>query len=247
MSHGSSENFKILPYAICQAAIKYMGGVANMSVATSRKGIGTKQVIIDTTKNLFKQKGFAKTSIKDICELANVKPGTFTYYFNSKDDLIGELYGRMFNECYEFVESKLDRLMNSLEKNTIVAFLYFYAIFADEKSMAFHHEILIKGSVGDYITQSAFPISEQFIKDFNLNFTQKELRDIDLAENGLSRELVIHFLENPNERSIVDLVNTIYIFRARLFTIDENLMKVYLFNGMEFERTFDHSHITLLG
>ena len=218
-----------------------------MSVATSRKGIETKQIIVEAIKKLFYKNGYAQTSIKDICQIANVKVGTFTYYFKTKDDIVRELYSSVFSRCYAFVEERLNRPVNSLEKNTIVGFLYFSAILIDERTRSFHLEILQKGSVGDYITQIAFPISRLFLKDFELNFTEKELRDIDLAENGLSRELVTDYLTHPEERSLMDLVNTIYIYRARLFTIDENIMKVYLYNGMEFERTYNHSHITLLG
>lgn len=218
-----------------------------MPVATSRKGFETRQVIIRSAKKLFYEKGFGNTSIKDICLLANVKIGTFTYYFKAKDDVIREIYGSVFEKCYSFVDENLGRTVNSLEKNTIVAFLYFYAILVDENTRAFHLEILEKGSVGDYIRQIAFPISRDFIKDFKLGITEKELRDIDMAENGLSREIVTDYLRHPGERSLMDLVKTIYIFRARLFTVDEDIMKVYLYNGMEFEKAYDHSHITLLG
>lgn len=217
-----------------------------MSVASSKKGIQTRKTIIDTTKSLFYEKGYANTSIKDICELADVKPGTFTYYFSTKDDLVRELYESVFTRCYEHVDLYSGRALMSLEKNTMVAFPYFYGILTDEKTRAFHYEILKKGSVGDYIYQAAFPISRLFLKEFNLSFSEKELQDIDMAENGLSRELVMDYLNNPECRTIIDLVNTIYIFRARLFTIEEDIMKIFLYNAMEFERTYDHSHITLL-
>lgn len=217
-----------------------------MPVAKSRKGSETKSLIVKSAKGLFKAKGFAKTSIMDICEAANVKAGTLTYYFSTKDDLVRAIYAEVWSKCYEFVDSKIDREMNSVEKNTVVAFLYFYAILDDPQMSAFHHEILLKGSVSSFIYPIAFPLFEHYNRDLNLNLSEKELADIDLAVNGISREIVTNYLENPGRRSIIDMVNTIYLFRARIFTIDENLMKVYLFNGMEFERAYDHSHIRLL-
>ena len=218
-----------------------------MNVAVSKKGMHTRGQIVSSARILFYEKGYENTSVKDICESAGVKAGTLTYYFKTKYDLVRELYETAFRRSYEFVENNLDRAMNSLEKNTVVAFVYFHAILADANTRRFHLEILERSSVGDYISQVALPISQQFIKDFKLNFSTQELLDIDMAENGLSRELFINFLDNANGRTVQDLVNTIYIFRARLFTVDENIMKAYLFSGLNFDRTFDHSHITLLG
>ena len=217
-----------------------------MTAAKSLKGSKTKSIIIKSAKLLFKEKGFAKTSVLDICNAAGVKAGTFTYHFNTKDDLVRAIYAEVFGKCYEFVDSKLDRELNSVEKNTFVAFLYFHALLNDPQTSAFHHEILIKGSVRNFVYPIVFPLFEHYNHDLNLNLLEKELTDIDLAVHGISREIVTDYLENPGKRSIIDIVNTIYIFRARIFTIDENLMKVYLFNGMEFERNYDHTHIRLL-
>lgn len=217
-----------------------------MAIATSRKGSKTKGLILASAKRLFKAKGFSKTSVMDICTAAGVKAGTFTYYFKTKDDLVRTIYAEVFLKCYDFVDSKVDRELNSMEKNTFVAFLYFHAILANAQNSAFHHEILLKGSVSNFIYPIAFPLFEYYNRDLNLKLSDKELADIDLAVNGISREIVTDFLENPGKRSIIDMVNIIYIFRARIFTIAENLMKAYLFNGMEFERTYDHSHISLL-
>jgi len=216
------------------------------SIAATQKGSRTRQQIVAAAKGLFYQKGYAKTSIKDICADSGVKAGTLTYYFKTKYDLVREMYEEVFRKSYELVESRLDRPVNSLEKNTIVAFIYFDAIYADEKTRRFHLEILERGSVGDYIARIAFPVARQYSRDLQLGFTDRELNDLNMAENGISRELSVDFLKNPRGRPVQDLVNTIYILRARLFTVDENAMKVYLYNGMEFAKTFDHAHITLL-
>jgi len=221
--------------------------MSDTSIAGTPKGARTRRQIVEAAKGLFHQKGYAQTSVKDICAESRVKAGTLTYYFRTKYDLVREIYEEIFSRSYEFVEERLDREVNSLEKNALVAFIYFQALSADENTRRFHLEILEQGSVGDYIARIAFPVARQYIKDFKLGFTDRELNDINMADNGISRELFTDFLKNPRGRSVQDMVNTIYIFRARLFTVDENIMKVYLYNGMEFSRTFDHAHIALLG
>jgi AcrR family transcriptional regulator len=217
-----------------------------MSIASSKKGLKTKNDILEASKELFYENGFFSTSIQNICDLSGVTAGTFTYYFKTKDDLIRELYGSVWHKCYDYVEQYLTREVDSLQKNTMVAFPYYYSFLHDEKTRSFHREILMKGSVKDYIAPVAIPVSKQFLIDFHLNFSDQELMDIDTAENGLSREIIMDYLDNPEKRSLTDLINTIYIFRARLFTFDEDLMKIYLFNAMELARRHDHSHIRLL-
>lgn len=218
-----------------------------MTKKLSRKGLATKCQIKDSAKKLFKLNGYNKTSIKDICEQGNVKLGSFTYYFKTKDDLVREIYGDVWQKCYDLMDSKIQRPITEIEKNTIFSFLYFYAILHDELTRAFHYEILSMASVSNFIYEYAFPLFECYNQELNLNFTPKEVYDAYMGINGVSREIVTHYLENPNERTLTDLVKILCIFRARIFTMDENLMKVFLYNGLEFEQTYDHSHITLLG
>lgn len=217
-----------------------------MAVTLSRKGFETRETIVAAAKTLFYQKGFFKTSVSDICEAAGVKPGTLTYYFSTKDDLVREIYSRAFAASYDFVDRRLSRPMNSMEKNTIVAFVYFPALLEDPRTREFHYEMLVKGSIADFITQSAFPLFKKYNEEFKLNLSDRQLDDIHMAVNGISREIVTHFIENPGERTISDLVSAIYTFRARIFTIDEKLMKTYLANGLEFEQAHDHSRLRLL-
>lgn len=63
---------------------------------------------------------------------------------------------------------------------------------------------------------------------------------------GLRRELILQFIDNPDGKTIYDLVTTMHLYRGRLLQMDETLMKSYLFNALEFERKNDHSHICLL-
>ncbi len=44
--------------------------------------------IIDTALQLFLEKGYEKTSIKDITEKMNIASGLFHYYFDSKEDVL---------------------------------------------------------------------------------------------------------------------------------------------------------------
>ena len=61
--------------------------------------------IIDTSWELFHEKGFSETTINDIIKTANISKGTFYYYFRSKDDLLGTL-SEILDREYERLEKE---------------------------------------------------------------------------------------------------------------------------------------------
>lgn len=217
-----------------------------MTVAKFKKGLETRMKILDTAKSLFYEKGYNATTVKEICVIAEVKTGTFAYYFKTKDMLINAIYEDLLLKSYSFVANKVTKKITSMERNAIVTFIYYLAIFKDNPTIAFHREILSFESSAEYLQKNLPRIFHQFIKEFNLNIDEIELDYIVTAEHGLRRELISKFIDKPKAKSITDIIIFILIFRARLFKIDENIMRAYLFNSSEFVRTHNFSHIKLL-
>lgn len=100
----------------------------------------TREKIIKTAWKLFYEEGFAETTINDIIREADISKGTFYYYFNSKDDLLGTL-SEVLDREYERLEGEepeglscFDRLIwlnyevhSFMEKNIdyrLLAYLY---------------------------------------------------------------------------------------------------------------------------
>ncbi len=59
--------------------------------AKTRRGIETRQRIIDSAISLFAQKGYSRVRIIDILNSANVSPGAFYNYFSNKEELFLEI------------------------------------------------------------------------------------------------------------------------------------------------------------
>lgn len=51
--------------------------------------------LLSAATTLFAQKGFDRTSVQEIVEAAGVTKGAMYHYFDSKDDLLSEIYGRV--------------------------------------------------------------------------------------------------------------------------------------------------------
>ncbi|MBC3901213.1 TetR family transcriptional regulator [Acetobacterium malicum] len=210
------------------------------------KGLQTKISMINAAKMLFHQNGFKKTSAKEICEKARVNHKNFNYYFKSKDSLLTEIYSELYMKSYSFIESKITYEINSIEKNTFAAYIYYSGIFVDENTIRFQQEIYDQLSSSAYMGQNFNHVYHQFFRDMGKEIDQDEIDNIRFAELGLRRELILRFIENPGNKTIYDVITTMHLYRGRLLQMDETLTKSYLFNALEFEHKHDHSHIRLL-
>lgn len=63
-----------------------------------------KKLIFETAAEIFANRGYHQTSVKDITDAAKISVGTFYLYFKNKEDLFEKLYDEM--------EGKLNRIQN---------------------------------------------------------------------------------------------------------------------------------------
>jgi AcrR family transcriptional regulator len=57
----------------------------------SRKGLATRGRLVEAAKKVFERDGFLEARIVDIAETANLAPGSFYHYFDSKEQLFREV------------------------------------------------------------------------------------------------------------------------------------------------------------
>lgn len=61
--------------------------------------------IIQAAGTLFLEHGYAKTSLKDIADVAGVPIGNMYYYFKTKESLLKQCYPAFFNEPVKTLEA----------------------------------------------------------------------------------------------------------------------------------------------
>lgn len=61
----------------------------------------TRELLVDTALRLFRERGFEATTMRLIAAEAGVSPGNAYYYFDGKEALVQELYGRIQEEHRE--------------------------------------------------------------------------------------------------------------------------------------------------
>lgn len=89
-----------------------------MTIATrkQREKEEMREMILHAAKNIFLEKGYAETSIRNIAEKIEYSPGTIYLYFKEKDDIFHALHQEGFRKLVgmmlplQFVEEPFERL-----------------------------------------------------------------------------------------------------------------------------------------
>ena len=79
------------------------------SEGTTGRGEQTRQLIVETALRLFRERGYAETTMRAIAGAAGVSVGNAYYYFDSKEHLVQEFYERLQAEHRAAAEPVLRR------------------------------------------------------------------------------------------------------------------------------------------
>ena len=81
--------------------------------------------IINTAEQLFADKGFEGTSVRDIAEVAGINVAMISYYFGSKEKLLETLFAVRAEGTVQKLEGMLkDKVMNPLQKVNVMIDYY---------------------------------------------------------------------------------------------------------------------------
>ena len=76
---------------MANAALTDASGTVDARKPLSRKGVRTRARLVEAAKKVFERDGFLDARIVDIAETANLAPGSFYHYFDSKEEIFREV------------------------------------------------------------------------------------------------------------------------------------------------------------
>lgn len=162
-----------------------------------------KNQILDAAATLFAEKGYHRTTTKDIAVVADISEGTIYNYFDSKEDLLLGILSRLVNPD-DLEEVPAGVQVDSRE----------YLLAIVEKRLAFFQEnyptlravlseILVNPELAaHYYQQIVHPVQAQLEENFTERANQGQIRDIDpaLAARFLVAAIFgLFFLESISE------------------------------------------------
>jgi AcrR family transcriptional regulator len=100
----------------------------------TNKGLRTRNQILETAMQLFREKGYDGTTMRDIAARMDIAVGNAYHYFRSKDELVVAFYERLNNEQAERVYAALLQ-HQSLKDRLIAAIRCKLGVVADHRDL----------------------------------------------------------------------------------------------------------------
>lgn len=96
-----------------------------------QKGERRSQEIFETAARLFAQRGYSRTSIRDLAEDLGLQKSSLYHYFDSKEDLLHRLLDDIMEQALTRIEELCGQPMSPLEKLTAFMRLYTHVYAGD--------------------------------------------------------------------------------------------------------------------
>ncbi|MDO4287557.1 MAG: TetR/AcrR family transcriptional regulator [Eubacterium sp.] len=211
------------------------------------KGVQTRNLIYNTAKQLFYDKGFEKTKIKAIVEASDVPIGLFTYYFKTKDRVVQRIYSDFHTRIsLRITESNIQGADNAILRHVVLSWIYYDIILSDPNNSRFYYEILSKTSNYRYIVKFANQVYRRYTEEFNVYLTDREFDNILFLDFGGRREFFLQYFEKQEKESVDEIIFLINGIVPRMMGIDQNTVTKLLYQGVATAKTIPHDDIRFL-
>ncbi|MEW5822566.1 MAG: helix-turn-helix domain-containing protein [Cyanobacteriota bacterium] len=178
-----------------------------------QKQSDSREVILETACRLFAEKGYEKTTIRDLCKEAETYQVSINYYFGSKENLFKEACLQAFNFTDEArLPDKIKRLNVEEQLKAVIRSLL-EMVYSDEKKGWFFkilsrdEDILLKKSINTVLREK---------QEFHFSLFQSILRE--LFEDKISESNIRY---------------AYFVLISHIFTLNHNFarFKEHFFSG----------------
>ncbi|MFT5532973.1 MAG: AcrR family transcriptional regulator [Burkholderiaceae bacterium] len=171
-------------------------------------------LILDTAATLFRNKGFAATSLRDIATTANMKAGSLYYYFESKDAIVAEVLRIGVAHVFDQVKISVDALGANASSRELIGTAVSAHLNALLHTQNFTSaNIRIFGQVSDEIKRNHIPLRKEY-EQFWAELLNRCNRDLNQKRNlHLVRFFIIGAMNatlewfQPGKASISDIAS----------------------------------------
>ncbi|PKM70742.1 MAG: hypothetical protein CVU93_00520 [Firmicutes bacterium HGW-Firmicutes-18] len=211
-----------------------------------KKGIETRNNIINASKSLFYLQGFNNTTVQKIADLASVNLGLLSYYFKTKNNIIKIIFTDFFENLDNIVcdvcNKEEDLILFYMAKERIA----YDIIFNNPNNLRFFKETINEKVV--------IKIMEEYSLNNFININKKNGYNIDInlikcysaLENGGSVNIIKKYFSGDLTISYDDMVNVLIGCTPRLFGIDNDSIYKYVLRTKSLQKDIDSSRVKLL-
>ncbi|MFH5836339.1 TetR/AcrR family transcriptional regulator [Proteiniclasticum sp. C24MP] len=158
------------------------------------KALETREKIYDSAIAKFSEKGLERTSIQEICKDAKVSIGSFYNHFDSKEDIIYEIFKKADMNFEQFRDVDVEK---KGIRNLILDYMDYYVSFVQTNDIRFTKVLYNTGN--HYFVQEKRPMQEvlkSILREQNLKLNGYYVEDADMLVDRLfmvSRGVIFHW------------------------------------------------------
>lgn len=178
----------------------------------SYKHSKSKQLILDTAYRLFSEKGYKKTTLRDIAANAGRSLGATTYYFKKKSDIAKVLYQDFTKHFYTQIRDiylKMD--LTTIEADTVYLSTSILVELTNAKLTCFIYDLGQEGLLTEIMMDTIFMQFARKNAYLNLGLDNQSLFIDSLFYIGLYQQLLVGIKNGY----IHDLEKALYLFNKR--------------------------------
>lgn len=110
-------------------------------------GLETKEQILKCCENLFYEKGYKKTTFKEISEKTGINQGSIYYHFKKKENIGKIVFTEMMRQGYNIAAELIGEDSTPLERYVLADFIYWHFFFKDSHFRSFNVEFSIENNM----------------------------------------------------------------------------------------------------
>ncbi len=169
------------------------------------KNLSLKENILKSARELFLDKGYEKTSMRDIAKKAKVSLGSVVYHYNSKDNLMYEVSEGLLKELRESEYDEKILVSSSLERLFLYQLLLQVGFNQNPKIERFFNQLLARSEIKVAPYSYTVKIYRDVLKEFSIDASEDDIFkymqiakfvEIGFTRMKLSRDITISYLDS---------------------------------------------------
>lgn len=153
-----------------------MSEIANSTNQLTKKGMKTRQKLLDTAEEIFGEKGYFDTSIVEITLKAGVAQGTFYNYFSTKKAIYDELVYQMSSRLRHHIKLAVEEKQGFKEKQKAGYLAFFEWVIRHRNLYSIVQQaVLVDMNLYRWYYEK---LAQGFIKSVEEAISQKECRPL---------------------------------------------------------------------
>lgn len=213
------------------------------------KGEYRKDILLKNAKELFYEKGYRNTTIREIAAKSGDPVSLVHYYFQKKDDILRTVYSDFCNNIDLFLYTKYAD--QGIEQDILLAHalnnrIYYDILLKDPCNSRVYGEILESstnaGLIGRYVEYT----SQKYVDQYQISVSEEQLKACIAINFGGRREFYREYLSGRLPLDIQEGVSLIFSIFPRLIGIDTREIDRALTQSLEIFRQLPDTGIRFL-